>query len=137
MSLLEDAPHPEARQTRPTTDGTRQGSRWFNSVMPPATALFGFTHDEYVDAFRHLGVARAEASEAADRLFAADEARTPLPETLLDADLLAALSLVSPDCERRARVWIETLDADRAARTRLSNRFAHARLVYGGRVDRA
>jgi hypothetical protein len=103
--------------------------------MPPASALFGFTHDEYVDAFRHLGVARAEAAEAADRLFAADEARTPVPAALLDADLLAALSLVSPDCERRARVWIETLDLDDAARTRFSARFAHARLVYGGRVD--
>jgi hypothetical protein len=100
--------------------------------MPPATALFGFTHDEYVDAFRHLGVARAEAAEAADRLFAADESRTPVPAALLDADLLAALSLVSPDCERRARVWIETLGA---SGTRLSTRFAHARLVYGGRVD--
>ena len=89
--------------------------------------MLGFTRDEYVEAFRHLGVARAEAADAADRLVAS-------PGTMLDVDVLAALSLVSVDCERRARRWLETV-TNGEARTRLTVRFARARLEFGGRVD--
>jgi hypothetical protein len=90
--------------------------------------LLAFTRDEFALAFRRLGIPAEEADFAATAV-----ARNPVPDFVsVDADVLAALSLVNADCERRVRAWIEALPADR--RPTIVTRFALGRLHFGGRL---
>jgi hypothetical protein len=90
--------------------------------------MLAFTRDEFALAFRRLGIPANEADSAATVV-----AQGPVPDIVgVDADVLAALSLVSTDCERRVRAWIETLPADR--RPTVVTRFALGRLHFGGRL---
>lgn len=91
--------------------------------------MLAFTRDEFARAFRRLGVPAAEAEEAASTV-----ANATVPDHAIDAvdaDVLAALSLVSIDCERRVCAWIDALPPDR--RRDLALRFARGRLHFGGR----
>jgi hypothetical protein len=91
--------------------------------------MLAFTRDEFARAFRRLGVPAAEAEAAASTV-----ANTTVPDDAIDtvdADVLAALSLVSFDCERRVCAWIDALPPDR--RGDLALRFARGRLHFGGR----
>jgi hypothetical protein len=85
--------------------------------------MLAFTRDEFALAIRRLGVPAAEADAVARAAV--------VPEQDVDADVLAALSLVSIDCERRVCAWIEALPPDR--RRDLAVRFARGRLHFGGR----
>jgi hypothetical protein len=85
--------------------------------------MLAFTRAEFALAFRRLGVPAAEADAVARAAV--------VPEQDVDADVLAALSLVSIDCERRVCAWIEALPAER--RRDLALRFARGRLHFGGR----
>lgn len=99
----------------------------------PTPPMLAFTRDEFARAFRRLGVPAAEAEEAASTV-AKTMANTLVPDDAIDtvdADVLAALSLVSIDCERRVCAWIDALPPDR--RRHLALRFARGRLHFGGR----
>jgi hypothetical protein len=92
----------------------------------PAFHELGFTRDDFALAFRRLGVPATEADTAARAVVL-----SPVPDRGVDADVLAALSLVSVDCERRVRAWIEAMPAER--QLELATRFARGRLHFGGR----
>jgi hypothetical protein len=85
--------------------------------------MLAFTRDEFALAFRRLGIPAAEADAVAQS--------ATVPDTNVDADVLAALSLVSIDCERRVCAWIDALPPER--RRDLALRFARGRLHFGGR----
>jgi hypothetical protein len=88
--------------------------------------MLAFSRDELVLAFRRLGVPAAEADRAAMTV-----ANNAVPDDGVDADVLAVLSLVSIDCERRVCAWIDALPPER--RRDLVARFARGRLHFGGR----
>ena len=87
----------------------------------------GFTRDEFALAFRRLGIPADEADAAAGTVVL-----SPVPDRGVDADVLAALSLVSSACEQRVLAWIAALPAER--QDQLVVRFARGRLHFGGRV---
>jgi|HubBroStandDraft_6_1064221.scaffolds.fasta_scaffold1465283_2 hypothetical protein len=95
------------------------------SGMPVFQEL-GFTRDEFARAFRRLGVSAAEADTAAGSVV-----ESPIPDQGVDADVLAALSLVSLECERRVLAWIQAMPPDR--QHDLAPRLARGRLHFGGR----
>jgi hypothetical protein len=88
--------------------------------------MLAFTREELALAFRRLGVPAQEADAVASSV-----ALAAVPDDGVDADVLAALSLVNMDCERRVCAWIDALPAER--RRDLVPRFARGRLHFGGR----
>jgi hypothetical protein len=92
----------------------------------PVFQELGFTRDEFARAFRRLGVPAEEADTAAGSVV-----RSAVPDRGVDADVLAALSLVSLECERRVLAWIHAMPLER--QHDLATRFARGRLHFGGR----
>jgi hypothetical protein len=100
-----------------------------------AETVYGFERGEFVEGFRRLGLARADAAAATEQLFDwSPGMATMLPAaSALDPDVLAALSLVSLTCERRARAALDALPE--SARADALGRFRRARLSLGGRTE--
>jgi hypothetical protein len=100
-----------------------------------AETVYGFERREFVEGFRRLGLAREDATAAADQLFdwSPGVDATILTASALDPDILAALSLVSLACERRARAALDALPDDERAGAVV--RFRRARLSLGGRTE--